>query len=78
MNNNLITRRDQLCNQVHTDLSDLIIETRGMKNEFIVPLIVECKGDAVAVSNYLRGVGYTVNLIEMNAGFLYELIVIWN
>lgn len=78
MNNNIITRRDQLCNQIHTDLGNLIIDTRGMQSEFVIPLIVEDKGTAVCVANYLRGMGYTVNLIEMNAGFLYELIVIWN
>lgn len=75
---NCITKRMELCNQVHIDLGNLIIDTRGMQSEFVIPLIVEDKGTAVCVANYLRGMGYTVNLIEMNYGFLYEMIVTWN
>jgi hypothetical protein len=71
------SRRDRLCNQIHTDISDMIIDNRGMISQVEVPMITECKGEAVAVANYLRGVGYTVNLCEDMAEFLYTLIVTW-
>lgn len=74
---NTITRRDMLCNQIHTDLGDMIIETGGLQTEFVIPMVGE-KGDVVSVCNYLRGVGYTVTLVEMNKNFLFELLVTWN
>jgi hypothetical protein len=73
-----VSRRDMLCNQIHTDLGDLIVESKGMLTEAVIPMITECKAEAVSVANYLRGVGYTVELHEEMKDFLYELLITWN
>lgn len=73
-----VTRRDMLCNQIHLDLADAIIEAGHTKKLFIVPLIVEDKGTAVAVANYLRNQKFDVVLSELNKNFLYELLVKWS
>ena len=70
-------RREMLCNQIHTDLGDLIVESKGMLSEVVIPMITECKAEAVCVANYLRGVGYTVELKEDMAEFLYTLLITW-
>jgi L-lactate utilization protein LutB len=72
------SRRMELCNQVHTDLGDLIIESKGMLSHVVIPMITEEKAEAVCVANYLRGVGYTVELHEEMKDFLYELLITWN
>ena len=72
-----VSRREELCNQIHMELGDMIVEKRGMISEVEVPMITESRGDAVAVSNYLRGVGYNVRLEEDMHDFLYTLIVSW-
>lgn len=72
-----VTRRDELCNRIHQDVGDLIIETKGMVDFFVIPLITECKGEAVSVANYLRGHGYRVTLHEEMKEFLYQLDVKW-
>ena len=74
---NTPTRRMELCNRVHQDIADIIIERRGMISQIEVPLITESKGEAVSVANYLRGVGYIVRLEEDMAEFLYTLNVTW-
>ena len=71
------TRREEICNRVHQDITDLIIETKGMRDLFIIPLITDGKGEAVACANYLRGHGFEVTIKEEMAEFLYELSVKW-
>jgi hypothetical protein len=71
------TRRMELCNRVHQDISDVIIDHRGLISQVELPLITESKGEAVSVANYLRGVGYTVRLEEDMAEFLYTLLITW-
>ena len=71
------SRREELCNQIHMELGDMIVEKRGMISEVEIPMVTECKAEAVCVANYLRGVGYIVRLEEDMHDFLYTLIVTW-
>jgi hypothetical protein len=71
------SRRMELCNNIHSDIGDIIVENRGLISYIELPMITESKGDAVSVANYLRGVGYTIELKEDMAEFLYTLLITW-
>lgn len=69
--------RTELCTNIHEQLADMIIERRGVIIGVEIPIVTEMKNDAVAVANYLRGMGYIVTLREEMKNFLYLLKVTW-